>query len=165
MTTPLTPTVLPRAGATLPATPTVGNVITMNLPNLYNTAPIVYTVGSTNPATETANMKALIDAQVTTPGTPWNAFTGGNTAKVLIIGNGVYVEGDETAPTGYSILTSGTYFTDTAAELTKPELQTARGFVNKGPGDIQLAFPQELLLGGGERVVDAIENKLKTKYI
>lgn len=102
---------------------TIGNVITINLPGTmasgtpYNTAPIIYNVASTTIATELAAMKALIDAQVLIPGTPWNIFCQGDTSLVRTTATQMRIIMHPLAPGFVYFSTTTNYTSDTLGDV------------------------------------------------
>ena len=129
-----------RVGFIMP-TATIGNVVTINLPNAaatitgtpYNTAPIVYNVATTNTLTELTAMKAAVDAQVTTPGTPWNIWCQGDTSLVRVNPGGtqLWIIMHPFAPGYINISTAVNYTTDTLGDITNDSNLSADGIVDR----------------------------------
>jgi hypothetical protein len=124
---------------------TPGNTITCNLYSPYNTDPINYVIpGAATIGSVQAALKALIDAKITTTGTPWNLFTGGDTARCIISGNLLTVQGFAGSPLLGELVAATEYFTETGADFIAANTAW-NGSHNKYSSDLRVT--QDALIG------------------
>jgi len=135
----------------------VGNQITLDLAGNYRgIAPITYTVATTVVTDELVAFKALIDAQVLTPGTPWNLWCGGDTSNVRILGGAndfLRVFTAKGIPSSYQVRATYAWASATLGGITNSGFD-ANGTYNVGPGEFYQTRDEELWYGQGNSEVE-----------